>query len=110
LTALPGVTEVRATGETGADIYADRGGALIPAIVNAAASAGIELSDVHISEPSLENLFLHHTGRSLRSGAGCPPSPAQSGSAIVPDVLTAVVIRLHLWAGDGRQRLYARQL
>ena len=31
-----------------------------------AASAGAELSDVHISEPSLENLFLHHTGRSLR--------------------------------------------
>ena len=27
---------------------------------------GVELSDVHISEPSLENLFLHHTGRSLR--------------------------------------------
>ena len=25
-----------------------------------------ELRDVHISEPSLENLFLHHTGRSLR--------------------------------------------
>ena len=24
------------------------------------------LRDVHISEPSLENLFLHHTGRSLR--------------------------------------------
>jgi hypothetical protein len=24
------------------------------------------LCDVHISEPSLENLFLHHTGRSLR--------------------------------------------
>jgi ABC-2 type transport system ATP-binding protein len=66
LTELPGVTEVRATGETGADVYADRGGSLIPAIVNAAASAGIELSDVHISEPSLENLFLHHTGRSLR--------------------------------------------
>jgi len=28
--------------------------------------AGAELHDVHISEPSLENLFLHHTGRSLR--------------------------------------------
>jgi hypothetical protein len=26
----------------------------------------VELLDVHISEPSLENLFLHHTGRSLR--------------------------------------------
>ena len=27
---------------------------------------GAELSDVHIVEPSLETLFLHHTGRSLR--------------------------------------------
>jgi len=31
-----------------------------------AVTAGAELRDVHISEPSLENLFLHHTGRSLR--------------------------------------------
>ena len=31
-----------------------------------AAGCAVELSDVHISEPSLENLFLHHTGRSLR--------------------------------------------
>jgi ABC-2 type transport system ATP-binding protein len=66
LRALPGVTEVRNTGDTAFDIYADRGGSLIPEIVNAAAAHGAELSDVHISEPSLENLFLHHTGRSLR--------------------------------------------
>src|SRR5450631_4883304 len=78
LQALPGVREVRAldsTGESagesagdspGVDIYADRGGSLIPAIASLAANAGAELSDVHISEPSLENLFLHHTGRSLR--------------------------------------------
>ena len=39
---------------------------LIPEVVNTAAGYGVELSDVHISEPSLENLFLHHTGRSLR--------------------------------------------
>jgi len=66
LATLPGVTEVRASGESGADLYAGRGGSLIPEIVNAAAALGVELSDVHISEPSLENLFLHHTGRSLR--------------------------------------------
>ncbi len=65
-TALSGVTEVRASGETGADVYSDRGGSLIPEIVTTAAGFGVELSDVHISEPSLENLFLHHTGRSLR--------------------------------------------
>jgi hypothetical protein len=39
---------------------------LIAEVANLAANAGIELCDVHISEPSLENLFLHHTGRSLR--------------------------------------------
>ena len=62
---LPGVTEVRQNG-AGTDVYADRGGPLIPGIVGAAADSGVELHDVHISEPSLENLFLHHTGRSLR--------------------------------------------
>ena len=65
LGTLSGVTEVRASGESGADVYADRGGSLIPQIVNTAADFGVELSDVHISEPSLENLFLHHTGRSF---------------------------------------------
>ena len=66
LKTLPGVTEVRAVGDTGVDVYASRGGALIPEIVTAAAACSVELADVHISEPSLENLFLHHTGRSLR--------------------------------------------
>ena len=66
LQALAGVREVRAADDTGVDVYADRGGSLIPEIANLAASADAELSDVHISEPSLENLFLHHTGRSLR--------------------------------------------
>jgi ABC-2 type transport system ATP-binding protein len=74
LQSLAGVREVRATdgaagntaGNTGVDVYADRGGSLIPEIASLAASSGAELSDVHISEPSLENLFLHHTGRSLR--------------------------------------------
>jgi len=63
---LPGVTEVRAAGEAGLDVYADRGGPLFAEIINLALSAGANISDVHISEPSLENLFLHHTGRSLR--------------------------------------------
>jgi len=66
LKALPGVTEVRPLDHAGADLYADRGGALIAEIVNQTSAAGVELCDVHISEPSLENLFLHHTGRSLR--------------------------------------------
>jgi ABC-2 type transport system ATP-binding protein len=66
LKSLVGVREVKASDGIGTDVYADRGGSLIPEIAALAASSGAELSDVHISEPSLENLFLHHTGRSLR--------------------------------------------
>jgi ABC-2 type transport system ATP-binding protein len=71
LQALAGVREVRAHNndanhDSSADVYADRGGSLVSEIANLASSAAVELCDVHISEPSLENLFLHHTGRSLR--------------------------------------------
>jgi ABC-2 type transport system ATP-binding protein len=66
LKSLPGVTEVRTADGVKADMYADRGGPLIGPIVAVAQSAGAELSDVHIIEPGLETLFLHHTGRSLR--------------------------------------------
>jgi ABC-2 type transport system ATP-binding protein len=66
LQALAGVREVRASDHCGADLYADRGGSLIPEVASLAVATKVELCDVHISEPSLENLFLHHTGRSLR--------------------------------------------
>jgi len=68
LKMLAGVREVRLQndGDSNADVYADRGGSLVSEIANLAATTSVELSDVHISEPSLENLFLHHTGRSLR--------------------------------------------
>lgn len=70
LQTLAGVREVRTNvdqnGENSADVYADRGGSLVSEIANLASGASVELCDVHISEPSLENLFLHHTGRSLR--------------------------------------------
>jgi ABC-2 type transport system ATP-binding protein len=68
LQTLAGVREVRRNddGENSADVYADRGGSLVSEIASLASGASIELCDVHISEPSLENLFLHHTGRSLR--------------------------------------------
>src|SRR6266403_6277268 len=70
LQTLTGVREVRtnndASSDSNADVYADRGGSLVSEIANLASGASVELCDVHISEPSLENLFLDHTGRSLR--------------------------------------------
>jgi ABC-2 type transport system ATP-binding protein len=66
LERLHGVTEARAAGEHAIDLYADRGGPLVPEIVNLALLERATIHDVRVSEPSLENLFLHHTGRSLR--------------------------------------------
>jgi ABC-2 type transport system ATP-binding protein len=66
LKALRGVSEVRANADGQLDVYADRGGTLVPEIVSAVAASGVNIRDLHIAEPSLENLFLHHTGRSLR--------------------------------------------
>ncbi|HZI95454.1 MAG TPA: ATP-binding cassette domain-containing protein, partial [Patescibacteria group bacterium] len=66
LRTLPGITEVRAVTDAAVDLYADRGGPLIPQVVGRAVDHGVSILDVHISAPSLENLFLHHTGRSLR--------------------------------------------
>jgi len=66
LSRLQGVTDTRPVGENQIDLYADRGGALVPEIVNLTLLERVAIQDVHISEPSLENLFLHHTGRSLR--------------------------------------------
>jgi len=48
------------------DVYADRAGPLVPGIAALAAGTDAGLHDVHLEAPSLETLFLHHTGRSLR--------------------------------------------
>jgi ABC-2 type transport system ATP-binding protein len=75
LRGVTGVREVRNEDSAGADgtvadgwldVYADRGGPLVPQLLDCAVSHGLELRDLHIAEPSLENLFLHYTGRSLR--------------------------------------------
>lgn len=66
LERMPGVTQVRKSSPTALDVYADRGGSLIAEVASLATLARVDLHDVRISEPSLENLFLHHTGRSLR--------------------------------------------
>jgi ABC-2 type transport system ATP-binding protein len=65
LETVPGIRSVSVRGQH-TDIYADRGGSLVPAILAIAAANRVDVCDVHISEPSLENFFIHHTGRSLR--------------------------------------------
>ena len=48
-------------------LYGEQRGELVAGLVHVVASAGIELRDLHLSQPSLEDVFIHLTGRTLRS-------------------------------------------
>src|ERR1041385_3453403 len=46
--------------------YADQAEGLLANAMHVAANQNVMITDAHVAEPSLENLFLHLTGRSLR--------------------------------------------
>jgi ABC-2 type transport system ATP-binding protein len=47
-------------------LYVDRGETAMPAILRALDGAGIELQTISLTRPSLDDVFLRQTGRSLR--------------------------------------------
>ena len=65
LTAVPGVRwgEVR---DGRVELHADSAQGLLPRLVSAAEEAGTGISDLSVSEPSLETVFVSLTGRELR--------------------------------------------
>ena len=65
LRSLPGVVEIKAENDR-IRIYADRVEGLLANAMRLAVEQNVMVTDAHVSEPSLENLFLHLTGRSLR--------------------------------------------
>jgi len=65
LRSLPGVVETKADQER-VRVYADRVEGLLANAMRLAGEQNVMVTDAHVSEPSLENLFLHLTGRSLR--------------------------------------------
>jgi ABC-2 type transport system ATP-binding protein len=65
LRSLSGVVEVKTQNNT-IRLYADKAEGLLANAMRVAGEQGVMVTDAHVSEPSLENLFLHLTGRSLR--------------------------------------------
>ena len=65
LQALPGVVEVKLDHDR-VRIYADHAEGLLAGAMRVAGDQNLMITDAHVAEPSLENLFLHLTGRSLR--------------------------------------------
>ncbi len=67
LGAEPWVRAVRDM-EGGLELTTERGAQRIPEIVASAQSLGVTLSSVSLRTPSLEDVFLHFTGRSIGNG------------------------------------------
>jgi ABC-2 type transport system ATP-binding protein len=50
-------------------LYVDRGETAMPQIIRALDAAGIPLASLSLTRPSLDDVFLRQTGRSLREAA-----------------------------------------
>jgi ABC-2 type transport system ATP-binding protein len=69
------LTEIKAVKETKQmdgelKLIVKDGNATIPRIVEIAASSGIRIESISIRQPTLEDVFLHFTGREIRSEGG----------------------------------------
>jgi ABC-2 type transport system ATP-binding protein len=66
----PFVREASADEEDGTiRLYVDRGESAMPAILRLLDGAGLELKTITLTRPSLDDVFLRQTGRSLREVA-----------------------------------------
>jgi ABC-2 type transport system ATP-binding protein len=63
---LPGVHEVRSEGRR-LHLRVDHGAQAVPVILGALDAAGAGVVAVTVSRPSLDDVYLHHTGRAFRA-------------------------------------------
>ena len=67
LSSMNGVSDVMDSSEDCLIIHAKNGGSLVADIVRALDSSDIRLSSVTFSSPSLDDVFMKHTGRRIRA-------------------------------------------
>jgi ABC-2 type transport system ATP-binding protein len=65
LAHIPGLVESLIEGRS-LRARADRGAAAVPAVLSALEGAGIGVASVTVSRPSLDDVYLRHTGRTFR--------------------------------------------
>jgi ABC-2 type transport system ATP-binding protein len=63
--ALPGVRSVEQVGPA-LRVHADGGAALLPRVIDTLRAQGLEVATASLSRITLEDVFIHFTGRSLR--------------------------------------------
>ena len=69
LSELKLVRELK-TGRDELRLVTKNGGALMPRIVEIASGLGVRIESMSMTEPTLEDVFLHFTGREIRSEGG----------------------------------------
>ena len=65
----PFVREAGAEEDGTIRLYVDRGETAMPAVLRLLDGAGLELTTITLTRPSLDDVFLRQTGRSLREVA-----------------------------------------
>ena len=68
---LPGATESSADGEV-VSFRVSRGGAVLPGLLRTLDNQGVDLNGVEVHRPTLDDVFLTMTGRSLRDEEAAP--------------------------------------
>jgi ABC-2 type transport system ATP-binding protein len=72
--ALPGVRSVEQVGPT-LRVHADGGAALLPRVIDTLRTQGLEVATASLSRITLEDVFIHFTGRSLREEGAARRGP-----------------------------------
>ncbi len=70
---IPGVQEVQ-NYDAGVAVYAKNGPSLVPQIVRMLDDVGVQIAQLTLSAPSLDDVFLKHTGHQMRTEEVRPPS------------------------------------
>jgi ABC-2 type transport system ATP-binding protein len=76
LARQPAVRDLTVAGDA-VRLYASDGAAALPGLLRLLDQAGLTVRSLRLSEPSLDDVFLRQTGRSLRDGG--PPAPGSPG-------------------------------
>jgi ABC-2 type transport system ATP-binding protein len=79
LRRIPDVQEVK-NYDAGVTVYAKSGPSLVPQIVRMLDDVGVQISQLTLSAPSLDDVFLKHTGHQMRSEEVRPPSRIMWGA------------------------------
>jgi ABC-2 type transport system ATP-binding protein len=66
LSRINGVTEIIGS-DNGLIVYGKNGAFMVPEIVRTLDTADIKISSINVSSPTLDDVFLKHTGRRIRS-------------------------------------------